>query len=80
MKPYDIQSNRMRPRKNVIRRFERLCLFLAENTSDYCVKTFGGLSKEQLDKMLFGRNDFTPEIPSLTSLLRFGEQLWDNLI
>lgn len=79
IKGYDVQYTRARPRWNVIRRFEKLCLFLAENTGDFKVRTFGGLTRDQLAGMMLNRCDTTPAMPAHLSLARLGGQLLDRL-
>jgi hypothetical protein len=80
IKPYDVQYKRTRPRWNVIRRFEKLCRFLAENENTFQVKTFRGLSRTDLSRMMGGRCDKVPMMPAYLSLARFGAQLFDRWI
>lgn len=51
IKTYDAQYNKVRPRRYVIRRFEKLCRFLCENSDDFEVRTFGSLDENQLSQM-----------------------------
>lgn len=79
VKGYDVQYKRVRPRWNVIRRFERLCRFLAEHSSDFKVRTFCDLKRNDLVDMVHDRCDTMPEVPAYLSLARFGGQLLDRL-
>lgn len=80
IKPYDVKYRRLRPRYNVIRRFEKLCRFLAENNQDFEVRNFRGLSHGDLLEMMSGRSDRVPVMPAYLSLARFGEQLFDRFV
>jgi len=77
--PLDVQYRKMRPRKTVIRRFEKLCRYLAQNTSVFNVMTFGGLHREKLKNMAKNAIHNVPVINSGYSLLRNLEQMWDAL-
>ncbi len=79
VRAYDVQYRKMRPRKHVIRRFEKLCRFLAENSRDFAVHAFGNLQEDELENMLSNRNDRIPTVPRHLSWLRFGGQLWDRV-
>ncbi len=79
VRAYDVQYRKMRPRTHVIRRFEKLCRFLSENTADFAVRAFGDLSSAELAQMVHDRSDRLPRVPRHLSLLRFGGQLWDRL-
>ena len=79
VRAYDVQYRKMRPRTHVIRRFEKLCRFLAENTKDFRVRTFGGIKSHELQAMAHDRDDQLPQVPGYLSLLRFGGQLWDRV-
>jgi hypothetical protein len=80
VKPYDVQYGRTRPRWNVIRRFEKLCRFLAENRESFQVKTFRELSRNGLIGMAGDRCDAIPSMPAWLSLARFGGQLFDRCV
>jgi len=75
----DVQYRNVSPRRHVVRRFEKLCRFLADRRDDFSVKTFERLSRDDLARMGQHRCDKTPQVPSVSSLLRFGGQLWDRL-
>lgn len=79
VKAYDVQYNRMRPRRHVIRRFEKLCRFLSENAEDFKVRTFDELNREDLVSLTKDRSDNFPQVPAYLSLARFGGQLLDRL-
>lgn len=79
LKAYDVQYRRVRPRWEVIRRFVKLCRFLAENSGDFQVRTLGELDRDALAAMLRDRCDTLPEMPARLSLARFGGQLLDRL-
>ena len=75
IKAFDVQYRKIRPRFNVIRRFEKLCRFLHEHPGDYKVLPLCSLSKEKLFQMSQVASHSFPEIPILPSLLRGFEQL-----
>lgn len=79
VRAYDVQYRRMQARTHVVRRFEKLCRFLAENPAHFAVRTFGGLRREELEGFARDRNDLLPRVPGYLSLLRFGGQLWDRV-
>ena len=79
IKTYDVQYRRVRPRWEVIRRFEKLCRFLAENAGNFSVRTLGALTRDDLTGMLSDRSDIFPTMPARLSLARFGGQLLDRL-
>jgi hypothetical protein len=79
LKAYDVQYRRARPRREVIRRFEKLCRFLGENAGDFSVRTLGGLTRDDFAGMLHNRCDTFPPMPPHLSLARFGGQLLDRL-
>lgn len=79
VRAYDEQYRRVRPRLHVIRRFKKLCRFLAENAADFKVRTFGRLTRNELAEMMRDRCDAVPEMPAQFSLARFGGQLLDRL-
>jgi len=79
VKAYDVQYRKMRPRQHVIRRFTKLCRFLAEHQEDFKVRTFGGLGHDELNDMVRDRNDGFLRMPAHLSLARLGGQLLDRL-
>lgn len=80
MKPYDVQYVRARPRKNVIRRFEKLCRFLAENDDRFDVLTFGSLEEQTLQGFCEHAVHTVPVMPAVKSWRRLGEQLVDHYL
>lgn len=80
LKPYDVQYRRVRPRYNVIRRFEKLCRFLAENERDFDVRKLCELTESELLGMMPSRCDRVPVMPAYWSLARFGGQLYDRWV
>ena len=79
IKAYDAQYNKMKPRFRVIRRFEKLCRFLSENSQTFMVATFGSLDKQELEKMCSSPIHTFPKVPSHLSFLRYFEQLHDRI-
>jgi hypothetical protein len=79
VRPGDVQYRTARPRPHVIRRFEKLCRFLAEQEKDFSVRTFGSFSPCDLEEVTRHRKDRMPRVPAGLSLLRFGGQLWDRI-
>lgn len=80
IKPYDVQYRKVRPRRHVIRRFEKLCRFLCENSDDFKVRTFGSLDENQLSQIERQSIHTFPIVLSPLSLKRGLQQLWDNLL
>ena len=80
IKPYDVQYNRVRLRYNVIRRFEKLCRFLADNEDKFNVLTFGSLEAAPLQEQLAETCHRVPSVPMHKSLFRLGEQLVDSFV
>jgi len=79
IKAYDAQYNKMKPRFRAIRRFEKLCRFLAENSQTFKVVTFGSLDKQELEKMCSDPIHTFPKVPAHLSFLRYFEQLHDRI-
>jgi hypothetical protein len=79
LKPYDVQYNKVRPRGNVIQRFQRLCQFLEENVRFFEVRTFSSLDKEELTKICQQSSHIFPRVPSLLSVMRGFQQFRDAL-
>lgn len=80
IKAYDLQYQKVRPRWNVIRRFEKLCLFLAENPSSYRVRTFGELSKRDLEEAEKRARHEWPYVSTLATWVRLAEQAVDRWV
>jgi len=80
IKPLDVQYNKTRIRQHVIKRFEKLCRFLVENTNDFKVCTPVELSQNMLEDSMLNRSDGMVRVPGHLSLLRFFGQLKDRLI
>lgn len=78
LKPYDVQYRKVRPRWNVIRRFERLCRFLAENPSDFRVRTFGELHREALEEAAKNARHEWPRVPAPATWVRLAAQAMDR--
>lgn len=79
VRPGDVQYSKAKPRHHVIRRFEKLCRFLAENSNDFKVNALGDLTQEELNEMAQWRGDTFPIVPAYLSIARFGGQLLDRL-
>lgn len=79
IKAYDAQYNKMKPRFHVIRRFEKLCRFLSENSQTFRVATFGSLDRQELEKMCSNPIHTFPKVPTYLSFLRYFEQLHDRI-
>jgi len=79
VKAYDVQYRRARPRQHVIRRFEKLCRYLAENSVELNVKGYAELTITDLEKQEETSRQLFPEMPAHLSLGRFGGQLLDRL-
>ncbi|OEU62170.1 MAG: hypothetical protein BBJ57_05410 [Desulfobacterales bacterium PC51MH44] len=80
IKAYDVQYKKVRPRRHVIKRFEKLCRFLYENSDDFEVRTFGSLDETQLSQMAQQSVHTFPIVPAPLSLMRGIQQLKDNLL
>lgn len=80
VRAFDAQYQRVRPRFEVIRRFKRLCAFLAEHANRFKVVTMAELTKEVLAPLATqAQGSFFPVVPAHWSVLRFAEQLLDRL-
>jgi len=80
VKAYDVQYRKTRPRKNVIRRFERLCAFLAGHSDHFRVMTFGCLDHAALSNMSGSTNHALSVVPPFLSLVRAVGQMQDRII
>lgn len=79
LKPYDVQYNKVRPRRYVIQRFEKLCQYLRENVDMFEVRTFASLDKENLMQMSQQGVHVFRRVPPLFSLARGFQQLRGKL-
>ncbi len=79
IKAYDVQYRKVKPRKTIIRRFKKLCRFLAENNNRFKVMTFSDLNRLQLTDMVGKSRHNYIKMPSFYSLVRGLEQVRDNL-
>lgn len=79
IKPKDAQYNKAKPRWRIIKRFKQLCEHLHSHSDIYRVRTFGSLTKEELENINESASDNFPPVPSVFSLIRAREQIWDNL-
>ncbi|MBU1342643.1 MAG: hypothetical protein KKE44_05070 [Proteobacteria bacterium] len=78
LKSYDVQYTKAKPRKTAIKRFKKLCRFLAENQDRFNVMTFDGLNESDLDCLAKSPKHSFLTMPSFYSILRGFEQLQDN--
>ena len=77
IKAFDVQYRKVKPRQTVIRRFEKLCHYLADNLDAFEVKTFGSLTESELQNSVKqSRHHFLP-MPPIHSIRRGFEQLID---
>jgi len=79
IQPYDLQYKVIKPRSHVIRRFQRLCYFLKQNSEVFEVKTFGSLNKGQLDQMSSHSTHNFFQAPAKFTLLRYLQELKGHL-
>ncbi len=79
IKPKDVQYNKAKPRWRIIKRFKQLCEYLRSHSDIYRVRTFGSLTKEELENINESASDNFPPVSSIFSLIRIREQIWDNL-
>lgn len=78
IKPHNFKYLKVKPRHIVIRRFEKLCRYLANNSNAFEVKTFGSLTESELEnKIKYSRHHF-PYMPAVYSIRRGLEQLMDR--
>ncbi len=74
---YDVQYQKVKPRKMAIRRFEKLCAFLAENPGLFHVSTFNQISFKNTPDV--SMNSSIPHMPASLSIRRLCEQAIDRL-
>ena len=79
IKAFDVQYRRVKPRWTVIRRFEKLCRFLAENSSRFNVRTFGSIRPEEAAFLAENSLHSFVQMPPLYSICRGIEQVKDNI-
>jgi hypothetical protein len=77
--PADVQYRKILPRTVVIRRFEKLCRYLAEHNNKFQVLTFKDMSRATLDKMQGKSLHHLPKLDIVLSMGRVIEQAWDLL-
>jgi len=80
IKPYNIQYTRVRVRKNVIKRFENLCRYLAQYPDRFCVRTLGSLDAKEIKTMAQNSAHHFPKVPYILSLKRGLFQLIDRIV
>jgi len=80
VKAYDVQYRRIRPRVNVIARFERLCRYLADNPERYRVRDIKSLSPEALAAAQHQACHRLPCMAPVLSGLRAVVQVGDRLV
>ncbi len=79
MNPADVQYKKILPRTVVIRRFEKLCRYLAEYSDKFQVLTFKDTSIATLDEMRGQSLHHLPKLDIALSMGRVIEQAWDLL-
>ena len=77
IRAYDVQYNRVKPRNTVIKRFESLCRYLAENRDHFEVGTFGSMTGEALSGLPAESLHHIHRMPPIHSLFRGCEQVKD---
>ena len=80
IKTYDLQYTRVKPRRRAIRRFEKLCKFLHDNSVSFRTKTFGSLKEEELIQTIPISPHFFPKVPPMASIRRLAHQIADRLL
>jgi len=80
IKNYDLQYLRSRPRNIVIKRFEMLCRYFAENSDTFQVMPFGSLNENYLKCMAEESIHILPKAPPILSILRGLEQVYDTIV
>jgi len=79
IKPYDVQYKVIKPRWRVIRRFEKLCYLLKEDSEAFEVKSFGSLDRDQLDQMSSHSTHHFFQVPFKFTLIRYLQELKNRL-
>jgi hypothetical protein len=80
IKPYDVQYKVIKPRWQVIRRFEKLCYLLKEDSEAFEVKSFGSLDRDQLDQMSSHSAHHFFQVPFKFTLVRHLQELKNRLL
>jgi len=80
IKPMDFQYRVIKPRNHVVRRFERICRFLAENKASFRVRTFASLRMDELPSMNSAARHSLLTMPAALSAARYCEQMKDELL
>lgn len=78
LEPLDVQYEKVRIRRYVIRRFERLCRFLFENKEDYIVTGFNDLKTNEI--FTGSQDPKFLQMPGLVSLQRTAQQAIHRII
>ncbi len=76
IKKRDVQYRTAKPNKIVIKRFEKLCRYLANNKDCFKVVTYKDLKKENLKPV---QKQIIPYSNNLLTLLRYFSQAWQYL-
>jgi len=80
IKPYDVQYTRVRIRYNVIKRFRRLCAYLAHNRDKFSVHTVGEWTLSHLKHAAEKAVHQVPTVCPVYSWGRLVEQAWDHWV
>lgn len=80
LKPKDIQYKKVKPRISAIRRFERVCQYLYDNSDKFHVRTFPSLQRVELNQFNDSSKHIFAVMPAVISLARYYEQIKDLLI
>jgi hypothetical protein len=80
IQPYDLQYKVIKPRSHVIRRFQKLCYFLKQNSEFFQVKNFGSLDRDQLDQMSSRSTHNFFQAPAKFTLMRYLQELKNRLL
>ena len=75
--PLDVQYQKVQLRTRVIKRFERLCCYLAQNSHNFRVMSFGDLNAESLAEMSSQSSHHLPKLSPFLAIVRKIEQAWD---
>lgn len=77
--PLDVQYREIQPRTVIIKRFEKICCYLAKSTNNFRVMTFGDMTSALLSEMNGKVKHHIPQLSVFSSLRRNIEQVWDML-
>lgn len=75
--PLGVQYQKVQLRKVVIRRFEKLCCYLAQNSHKFRVMSFGDLNTELLAEMGGKSSHHLPKLGPFLAIARKIEHTWD---